>query len=129
MRVLLADDQPEVRSALRLLLEQEPGAFEIREAADVLQLKEQARSFAPDLILLDWELPGLQPRNAQNGHRLARSIALLASLRQCCPGTRIVALSGRSEARQDALACHVDVFVSKSDPPEVLLEALNPCTE
>ena len=34
MRILLADDQVQVRSALRLLLEQEPGFLVVGETAD-----------------------------------------------------------------------------------------------
>ncbi|MCZ7674175.1 MAG: response regulator transcription factor [Chloroflexi bacterium] len=59
MRVLLADDQMRVRSALRLLLEQEPGFQVVGEAADATGLLLAATEKAPDLLLLDWELPGL----------------------------------------------------------------------
>jgi DNA-binding NarL/FixJ family response regulator len=38
MRVLLADDRRAVRSALRLLLEQEPGVQVVGEAADATGL-------------------------------------------------------------------------------------------
>jgi DNA-binding NarL/FixJ family response regulator len=38
MRVLLADDRRAVRSALRLLLEQEPGVKVVGEAADATGL-------------------------------------------------------------------------------------------
>ena len=37
---------------------------------------------------------------------------------------RVIALSGRPEARQAALEAGASAFVSKGDPPEFLLEAI-----
>lgn len=116
MRILLADDQPDVRSALRLLLEQESGLDVVGEAADAERLIEGARSEHPDVILLDWELPD---------HRAPGGGAyLVEGIRAVCPGARVIALSGRMEAGQAALAAGADAFVSKSEPPERLLAAL-----
>jgi DNA-binding NarL/FixJ family response regulator len=115
MRILLGDDQPEVRSALRLLLEHVPGLSVVGEAADTADLLAQAEAVCPDLMLLDWELPGLE------------ADGLLPTLRELCPGLAVIALSGRPEARQAALDAGVDAFVSKGDPPERLLAAVNDC--
>ena len=60
MHVLLADDQAEVRSALRFLLEQELGMRVVGEVAEVEALLAQNEVTQPDLVLLDWELPGAQ---------------------------------------------------------------------
>lgn len=123
MRVLIADDQPQVRSALQLLLKQEPGVAVVGEAENVEEALELAAVRRPDLVLLDWELPGRQaaglPKKTKPG--------LLPALRARCPHMKIVALSGRPEARQAALAAGADVFVSKGDPPERLLAAVDIC--
>ena len=113
MRLLLADDQRKVRSALRLLLEQEPGLSIVGEAADSEDLLAQVKVSCPDLVLLDWGLPGQQPAD------------MLSLLRQRCPHLLVIALSSRPEIRQDTLAAGVDAFVSKGDPPEQLLSALH----
>ena len=115
MRVLLADDQTKVRSALRLLLEQEPGLSVVGEAAEAEDLLAQVGTECPDLVLLDWELPD------QGG------AATLAGLRAARPGLMVIALSGQPEARQAALAAGADAFVSKGDPPERLLAAVDDC--
>ena len=115
IRVLLADDQPKVRSALRLLLEQQPGVSILGEAVDVTGLLDWVKATCPDLVLLDWELPGLE------------SDSLLPALREFCPCLAVIALSGRPEARRAALDAGVDAFVSKGDPPERLLAAVNDC--
>jgi DNA-binding NarL/FixJ family response regulator len=111
MHVLLADDQAEVRSALRFLLEQEPAMSVVGEAAEAAALLDVAEAVQPDLVLLDWELPGLQAPE------------LLHALRCRCR-TILIALSGRPEAWQEALDAGVDAFVSKGEPPEHLLATL-----
>ncbi len=112
MHILLADDQAEVRSALRLLLEQEPGMCVVGEAAEAETLLAQEEATQPDLVLLDWELPGAQITD------------LLSALRVRCRRTIVIALSGRLEARQEAVDAGIDAFVSKGDPPEYLLATL-----
>ena len=112
MRILLADDQSKVRSALRLLLEQQPDVHILGEAVDVTGLLDWVKAACPDLVLLDWELPGLE------------TDSLLPTLRELCPHLAVIALSGRPEARRAALEAGVDAFVSKGDPPERLLKTL-----
>lgn len=109
MHVLLADDQAEVRSALRFLLEQEPGINVVGEVAEAQTILGQAAAAQPDLVLLDWELPGLPAAD------------LVLALRSRYLHAKVIALSGRPEARQEALAAGVDAFVSKGEPPEYLL--------
>ncbi len=113
MRVLIADDQPQVCSALRLLLMQEPDIAVVGEVEDVEQALERVAGQRPDLVLLDWELPG------QNGD------SALVELRAAWPELVVIALSGRPEARQAALAAGADAFVSKGDPPEQLLAVVD----
>lgn len=113
MQILLADDQPKLRFGLRLLLEREPDYEIIGEAADAESLWSQLEALQPDLLLLDWELPGLSPANT------------LLRLHMAFPRLKVVALSGRLGARQIALTAGADAFVSKGSPPESLLAALN----
>ena len=112
MRVLVADDQAGVRSALRLLLEHEGGIEIMAEAADAAAVLQAAGEQSLDVVLLDWELPG---RPAAN---------LIDGLRALCPNVRVVAMSCQPEARRTARAAHVDAFVDKCDPPERLLAVL-----
>jgi DNA-binding NarL/FixJ family response regulator len=82
MRILLVDDQSKIRSALRLLLEQEEGMTVVGEVAKAEDLLAQAEATWPDVVLLDWELPGIR-------------MADLARLRARCPHLRVIALSGK----------------------------------
>jgi len=115
MRVLLADDQANVRSALQLLLEQALGLHEVCEATNVSGLLSQVETNCPDLVLLDWELPD------------RKGLELVPSMKTICPELVVIALSSRPEARQAALSAGADAFVSKADTPERLLAAITEC--
>lgn len=112
MRVVLADDRPKVRSALQLLLKHALGISAVSDAGETKTLLEIIRTIHPDLVLLDWELPGLS------------AIGSLSALREGCPKLLVIVLSGRPEVCEQALAAGADAFVSKIDPPESLLETL-----
>jgi DNA-binding NarL/FixJ family response regulator len=112
MRVLLTNDQTQVRSALRRLLEQESELSVVGEAGEAEDLLAQVQETRPDLVLLDWELPGLQATDL-----------LLAMHSRYCP-LKVVAFSEHKEARQEALDAGADAFISKDDPQERLLITL-----
>ncbi len=59
MRVLLADNQAKERTALQQLLGQDPELCLVGKVAEIASLLAQAQAIRPDLVLLDWELPGL----------------------------------------------------------------------
>jgi DNA-binding NarL/FixJ family response regulator len=107
--IFLADHHPQVRSALRLLLCQEPGLTIAGEAGSTAELLAGCAHTRPALILLDWDLPGLRGQD------------LIGLLRVQHPETRVVALSGRPESRLAALSSGADAFASKGEPPERLL--------
>ena len=117
IHILLADDQTNVRSALRLLLDQIPNLKIVSEAADATSLLQAAAQIQPDLLLLDWELPGLPPEQ------------LLRLLWYERPSLKIIAMSSRPEAAQQALGAGVKTFLSKSEPPNrvrtLILEEMN----
>ena len=63
MLILLADGQPKVRFGLRVLLERQSGFTIVEEADNAEDLLSKAQITHPDLILLGWELPGLDQYN------------------------------------------------------------------
>jgi DNA-binding NarL/FixJ family response regulator len=122
MRVLVADDQATVRSALRWLLKEQPGFHVVGEVIKGEKLLDQAAAVQPDLVLLDWELCGLSPalnRAAGQGRR-----RLLDSLHALKSRPKVIVLSSRPEMHQAALDAGADAFVSKGDPPARLLAIL-----
>lgn len=59
VRVLVADDEPLVRSGLRLILDAEPDLQVVGEAGDGAQAVELARSLRPDVVCMDVRMPGV----------------------------------------------------------------------
>ena len=112
MRILLADHEPRVCSALRLLLEQQPVADIVEEVANTQELQDHVRNHYPDVLLLDWALPGYTPKN------------LLTSLRNFHPDLFIIVLDSEPQTRQIALVAGANEFISKNEPPEKLLAAI-----
>jgi DNA-binding NarL/FixJ family response regulator len=117
MRILLADEQTRVCSALEILLRQEPDVSIVVEASEGTELLAQVRATQPDLVLLDWGLPDLSV------------IGSLPGLHSICPNLTVIVLSSRPEARLEALAAGADDFVSKIDPPAQLLLAIQAAGE
>ena len=112
MRVLIADNQPKVRRALRVLLEQDDQVEIVGEAANAEGLWAQMETTAPCLVLLGGNLPGLAMAD------------LLLALRQANPEVKVIVLSTQPELGPAALAAGADAFLSKTETPERLLEAI-----
>lgn len=112
MRILLADHQPRVRSAIRLLLDEQPVANVIEEVTNAQELMNHVRNRCPDILLLDWQLPGPIPEE------------VLTTLHTLCPYLFIIVLDSKPQTRHVALNAGANEFVSKNDPPEYLLAAV-----
>ena len=107
-RMLLADQNVDVRHALALLLRTALDLEVVGEAGDFTGLSARSREQA-DLLLVEWagialEAPGL-----------------LAELRALNERLRIVVLSTQPEDRTAAIAAGADAFISKVDPPDQVL--------
>jgi DNA-binding NarL/FixJ family response regulator len=111
MRVLIADDQPSVRSALKLVLEQQ-GIDVAGDVSDSGELLAWFKTNQADLLLLDWELPD------QPGKQI------IPILRVRYPKLAVIVLNSRQQTRTEAISAGADGFVSKGDPPEYLLSLL-----
>lgn len=85
---------------------------EVREAANGAEAVQLAEDFQPDVILMDARMPKM------NGLEATKRI------KAGWPQIKIIVLSMYPEFMTEALAAGADSFVSKSDPPEKLREAL-----
>ncbi len=112
IRILLADDNSALRSALVLLLETRLNARVIGEANSMEDLLVKAAVKRPDIIILDWELPGT-PKAGR-----------IAALRDVHPFVKVIITSSKPEAAQQALAARADAYISKSEPPEKMMHVL-----
>jgi DNA-binding NarL/FixJ family response regulator len=117
MKILIADNQSKVRYALAVLLQEQSGWELAGNSADALDLLAKIHRLLPDVVLLDWDLPGMSREE------------LFKTLRQSTCPPLIIVMSTNPEARQHALSIGVNFFVSKVDPPNRLTEALNACKD
>lgn len=65
-KILIADDEAEIRDVLRLYLEKD--GYDVIEAADGVEAMEKLRKESPDLAILDIMMPGL------DGYRVLRNV-------------------------------------------------------
>lgn len=100
-RILVADDNEDCRLALTSFLE--ASGYRVEEAADGEEAVRLARDFAPDLILLDIMMPGVDGLEAARRIRRATEAG----------DVRIVAISAMEGAEQASLAAGCDECVSK----------------
>jgi DNA-binding NarL/FixJ family response regulator len=107
--ILLTDDDFGLRSALRLLLEIRLSVKVILEASEIENVLDQVGDLQPDCIILDWEL---LDRTAPGQLHLLRTLV---------PGIKVIALGTRPESKERALKEGVDVFISKTELPSVVL--------
>jgi DNA-binding NarL/FixJ family response regulator len=105
-RVLLINQQPDERAALRLLLLDL--TMEVAgEAADWPTAMALAPFAEADILLVDWELVSKESGNT------------LIELREACPGAVVIVLISQLDARrQAALSAGADAFISKGEMPE-----------
>ncbi|ARZ70719.1 response regulator transcription factor [Streptomyces sp. HU2014] len=59
IRIVLADDEHMVRSALRAILHSEPGLEVVGEATDGAEAVAVIRELRPDIVLMDVRMPGI----------------------------------------------------------------------
>lgn len=120
VRAVVADGQDEVRSAIRLLLDEQPWLQVVGEGRESCELLALVSALRPAVVLLDCDLPGA-PGGSRGDVPLDR---LISDLRAMLPELRVIALSVRMEARRLAEEAGADAFVSKGDPARKLLTVL-----
>ena len=109
--ILLIEDEPEFRMALRMRLE--ASGYEVLEAGDGALGLEMARNKKPHLIMLDIMLPKL------DGFKVARLLKFDAQYKHL----PIIMLSARAQQsdKDTGLSVGGDVYLTKPfDPPEML---------
>jgi DNA-binding NarL/FixJ family response regulator len=119
LRVLVADDQPLIRGGLVALLSAAPGFEPVGQASTGREAVELAASTAPDLILMDIRMPGM------DGIEATRTILSRAATEGDEP-PRIVILTtfDLDEYVYAALAAGAAGFLLKDAPPERILADL-----
>lgn len=114
IRVVIADDHPQVRSALRHVLELESDFEVVAEAEDGAQAVDQVVRTTPDLVILDYRMPHL------NGIQVARELG------RKTPHTAMVMLTSEDDpsVKTEAENAGVHTYLLKSGRADELLSTL-----
>ena len=112
INVLIVDNQRRTRKSLRALVATWPAISAIREAANGAEALRMTEDYRPDLVLIDEHMESMG------------GLEITQRVKECCPEIGVVVLSMYSDLEPGAMASGADAFVSKADPPEVLLRIL-----
>jgi DNA-binding NarL/FixJ family response regulator len=114
LSVLIVDDHPVVRRGLRVLLEVQDGIEVVGEAGDGATALMLAAEQAPDVILLDIKLPGMD------------GIAVLGELRARDSAARVLVLTSATEPASASLAVRSGAagVLYKDVDPDALVRAI-----
>jgi DNA-binding NarL/FixJ family response regulator len=114
IRVLLVDDHPALRAGLMTVLRGEPGFVPVGAAADDGDLWPLLNRTRPDVLLLDYHLPG------RDGLVLCRRV------KQSVPAPRVVLYSAYADASLaiPSMLAGADGLIHKGTPAHELFEAL-----
>jgi DNA-binding NarL/FixJ family response regulator len=111
-RVLIVDDENDIRTLLRVWVDVEPDlelAGEAEHGADAVPL---ATSVRPDIVVLDLEMPGVS------------GLEVLPELLTIQPPPAVVVYSIDGRSRRKALSMGAVAFVDKREPVRKLFDAV-----
>jgi two-component system nitrate/nitrite response regulator NarL len=114
LRILIADDHPIIRKAVRSTLERHPRFEVCGEAEDGFKAIQEAHKLRPDVVVLNVSMPVL------NGLEAAREI------KATLPETAIVILSSSVDQRfiEEAKKIGARAYIAKTKAGEALVKAI-----
>jgi len=112
-RILIVEDHPTMREAMRLVLEGE--GFAIQEAADGEAALAAIHASPPDLLFLDLNIPGTSGTGVLEAVRADPA---------CAEVRVIVVTAAGEESRAEALRLGADEYFTKPFSPTALLQTV-----
>ncbi|MGL5858209.1 MAG: response regulator [Angustibacter sp.] len=112
--VLIADDEPLVRSGLHGILDSDPAIAVLGEAADGAQALAMTRQLRPDVICMDIRMPGV------DGIRATERVVTLPDQ----PKVLVLTTFGSDEHVLSALGAGASGFILKRASAEAILSAV-----
>lgn len=113
-RLLIVDDAPAVREALRWALEEAPDLEVVGEAGDGVEALERVTGLTPDMVILDVEMPRM------DGYAVARTLKGMISP----PVIIFLSVHADPASRQRAADAGGDAFVAKGSGWDTLVEQI-----
>ena len=110
IRILIADDEALVRGGFRMILDAQPDFEVVGEAGDGADALSMAAALAPDLVLMDIRMPGL------DGLETTRRL-----LTEAAPKVLILTTFDLDEYVYEAIRAGASGFLLKTAPPDQLV--------
>lgn len=114
IRVLVADDDPRLRSSLQLLIDSEPDMMVVDTAGDGAAAVASAGEHRPDVVLMDVRMP------VMNGIDATREILSAGDV----PRVIVLTMFDLDQYVYDALQAGASGFMLKNAPPASLIHAV-----
>jgi DNA-binding NarL/FixJ family response regulator len=114
IRVVLVDDQPLVRTGLRMILSDQPDITVVGEAANGEEAIEVCADVAPDVVLMDVRMPGV------DGIDATRAVTSVTEP----PRVLVLTTFDLDDIVYDALRAGASGFLLKDAPEERLVTAI-----
>ena len=114
VRIVIADDHPVVRDALKTLLQLEDDFAVVREAGDGREVLDKVRELEPDVLLLDLRMPNLDVQSA------------LEALQLSNPKTRVLVLTASEDQSElvQAMKLGCSGVVLKGTAPDLIVKSI-----
>lgn len=113
--ILIVDDEPDIREFIHFTLEE--AEFQVLEAGHADEARKLIASACPDLLLLDWMLPG------RSGLELAQQLKQNPKTRDL--PVIMVSARGEEEDRVKGLNTGADDYITKPFSPRELVARIN----
>lgn len=109
MKILIAEDEADMRKIIRLYLEKE--GYEVTAAADGSEALDKLCEQHFDLVIADWMMPRMS------------GIELLEQIKSLSISVKTMLLTAKGEVREEitGLTCGADEYVRKPFEPQVLM--------
>ena len=112
-KILIVEDHPTMREAMRLVLEGE--GFEIDEAADGQAALDRVRADPPDLVFLDMNIPGSS----------GAEVLMQIKADPATDGVKVIIVTADGEeGRERAIEMGADEYFTKPFSPITLLQTV-----
>jgi DNA-binding NarL/FixJ family response regulator len=114
LNVLIADDHATVREGLRMIVDAEPDMHVVGIASDGADAVAQAQRSAPDVVVMDISMPGMNGWNATT------------QIVETCPGVKVVTLTRHIDTShyKQLIEAGTSGYVLKQSPPSELVHAI-----